>query len=76
MSEDERPTNANLRLGPVDTLRYGIIDILESRRGRWVAAIVFGATWGLLAVWFGGWGVVGGWIPAAALAVSIGYVCR
>ena len=57
-------------------LRYLMIDVLESSRGRWVAVIVFLAAWGSLAVWFLLWGVVLGWIPAAVLAVSIGYFCR
>ena len=58
MSEDER-------LGMLDKLRYMIIDVLESNRGRWVAAIIFLAAWGSLAVWFLLWGVLLGWIPAA-----------
>ena len=69
MSEDER-------LGKLDKLRYLVIDVFESDRGSWVAALVFGAIWGLLALLFLLWGVVLGWIPAAALAIPIGYVCR
>ena len=57
-------------------LRYLMIDVLESRRGRWVAAIVLLASWGSLAAWLLPWGVVLGWIPAAVLAIPIGYVCR
>ena len=57
-------------------LRYMMIDVLKSNRGRGVAAIVFLAAWGSLAVWFLPWGVVLGWIPAALLAIPIGYVCR
>ena len=53
-----------------------MIDVLESNRGRWVAAIVLLATWGSLALWFLLWGAVLGWIPAAVLAIYIGYVCR
>ena len=60
----------------LDALRYVMIDVLESNRGRWVAATVFLAIWGSLALLFLLWGVVLGWIPAAALAVPIGYVCR
>ena len=69
MSEDER-------LGRLDKPRYMMIDVLDSGRGRWVTAIVFLAVWGSLAVWLLPWGVVLGWIPAALLAISIGYVCR
>jgi len=47
-----------------------MIDVLHSGRGLWVAAIVFGASWGSLAAWFLGW------IPAATLAIPIGCVCR
>ena len=57
-------------------LRYLMIDVLESRRGRGVAAIVLLAAWGSLAVWFVPWGAVLGWIPAALLAIPIGYACR
>ena len=60
----------------LDALRYMVIDVLESNRGRWVAAIVFGAAWESLAMWFLPWSVVLGWIPAAVLAIPIGYVCR
>ena len=38
MSEDER-------LELLDKLRYKMIDVLDSGRGRWVAAIVFLAAW-------------------------------
>ena len=69
MSEDAR-------LGPLGELRYKMIDVLDSGRGRWVAAIVFLAAWSALAVWLLLWGVLLGWIPAALLAISIGYVCR
>ena len=69
MSEDEH-------LDMLDKLRYVIIDVLDSGRGRWVAAIVFGAAWVSLAVWLLPWGVLLGWIPAAVLAVASGYVCR
>ena len=64
------------RLGLLGKLRYRMIDVLESRRGRWVAVIVLLATWGSLAVWFVPWGVLLGWVPAAVLAIPIGYVCR
>ena len=57
-------------------LRYVMIDVLESRRGRWVAVIVLLATWGSLAAWFLPWGVLLGWVPAAVLAIPIGYACR
>ena len=57
-------------------LRYVMIDVLESNRGRWVAAIVFLTAWGSLAVWFLLWGAVLGWIPAAVPAIYLGYVCR
>ena len=53
-----------------------MIDVLHSGRGLWVAAIVFGAVRGSLAVWFLGWGLVLGWIPAATLVIPLGYVCR
>ena len=69
MSEDER-------LGLLGKLRSMMIDVLDSGRGRWVAAIVFLAAWSSLAVWFVPWGSVLGWVPAAILAISIGYVCR
>ncbi len=64
------------RLELLAALRYVMIDVLESNRGRWVAAIVFLATWGSLALLFMLWGAVLGWIPAAVLAIYIGYVCR
>lgn len=57
-------------------LRYMMIDVLESNLGRLVAAIIFLATWGSLATLFLLWGVVLGWIPAAFLAIYVGYVCR
>ena len=60
----------------VDALRYVILDLLDSNRGRWAAALVFGAGWGAMSIWFPGWGVVLGWIPAAVLAIYIGYACR
>jgi len=69
MIEDER-------LGLLGKLRYRMIDVLESRRGRWVAVIVLLATWGSLAVWFVPWGVLLGWVPAAVLALPVGYACR
>ena len=69
MIEDER-------LGLLGKLRYRMIDVLESRRGRWVAAIVLLAAWGSLAAWLLPWGAVLGWVPAAVLAIPIGYVCR
>lgn len=69
MSEDER-------LEPLDKLRYMMIDVLDSHRGRWVAATAFLAAWSSLAVWLLLWGVLLGWIPAAVLAFSIGYLCR
>ena len=70
------PMSKAARLELLDALRYVMIDVLESNRGRWVAAIVFGAAWGSLAAWFLPWGAVLGWIPSAVLAISIGYVCR
>ena len=70
------PMSEGERLELLDKLRYVIIDVLESNRGRWAAVIVFGAAWGLLALWFLLWGVLLGWIPAAVLAISSGYVCR
>lgn len=69
MSEDER-------LDLPGKLRYKMIDVLDSGRGRWVAAIVFLAAWSSLALLLLLWGVLLGWIPAALLAISIGYVCR
>ena len=69
MSEDERQEM-------LDDLRYKMMDVIESSRGRWVAAIIFLAIWGSLAVWFLPWGVVLGWIPAAVMAICIGYFCR
>ena len=69
MNEDER-------LGRLDKLRYLVIDVFESDRGSLVAAIVFLAAWGSLVVWLLLWGVVLGWIPAAVLAIYVGYVCR
>ena len=69
MSEDER-------FGMLDKLRFVVIDVFESDRGSLVAVIVFGAAWGSQAVWLLLWGVLLGWIPAAVLAVSIGYACR
>ena len=57
-------------------LRYVLIDVLDSRRGRSAAAIVFFAAWGLLAAWLLLWGALLGWIPAAVLAIYLGYVCR
>ena len=64
------------RLGLLDKIRYAVIDVLDSRRGRGVAALVFLAAWSSLAVWFLPWGVLLGWIPAAVLAIYVGYVCR
>ena len=63
----------------VDREPNGILKPLLRRRFPELksrAAIVFLAAWGLLAVWFLLWGVVLGWIPAAVLVLSIGYVCR
>ena len=64
------------RLELFAALRYMMIDVLESNRGRWLAAILFLTIWGSLAVWFLLWGVVLGWIPAAVLAFCSGYFCR
>ena len=69
MSEDER-------LGLLGKLRYRMIDVLESGRGRRVAALVFLAAWSTLAAWSLPWGAVLGWIPAAVLALPVGYACR
>ncbi|MCY4429711.1 MAG: hypothetical protein OXC11_04875 [Rhodospirillales bacterium] len=69
MSEDER-------LEMLDKLRYLIIDVLDSKRGRRVAVIVFLAAWGALAAWSLPWGVLLGWIPATVLAIPVGYACR
>jgi len=69
MSEDEH-------LELLEKLRYKMIDVLDSGRGCWVAAIVFLAAWSSLAVWLLLWGILLSWIPAAVLAFSIGYVCR
>ena len=70
------PMSQDARFEFLDALRYVMIDVLESNRGRWVAAIVFFAAWGSLVVWFLLWGAVLGWIPAAVLAIYLGYVCR
>ena len=70
------PMSQAARRERLAALRYLMIDVLESRRGRWVAAIVLLAAWGSLAVWFLPWGVLLGWIPAALLAIPIGYACR
>ena len=59
-----------------DKLRYAVIDVLESKRGSLAATLVFGAAWGALALWLPPWGVLLGWIPAALLAIPLGYVCR
>ena len=56
--------------------RYMVIDVIESDRGSWVAAIIFLAIWGSLAMWSLRWSVFLGWIPAAVLAIYIGYRCR
>ena len=64
------------RLELLAALRYVMIDVLESHRGRWVAAIVFLTAWGSLVLWFLLWGAVLGWMPAAVLAIYIGYFCR
>ena len=69
MNEDES-------LKRLDKLRYVVIDVLDSQRGRKVAAIVFLAAWSSLAAWHPLWGVLLGWIPAALLAIPIGYACR
>ena len=69
MSQDARPDL-------LAALRYVMIDVLESNRGLWTAAIVFLAAWGSLAVWFLPWDAVLGWIPAAVLAIYLGYICR
>ena len=60
----------------LDHLRYRIIDVLDSNRSRWVSALVFLAAWAALAVWQLLWGVLLGLVPAALLAIPIGYVCR
>ena len=60
--------------GPRGEGRYVMIDVLDS--GRWVAAIVFGASWGSLAAWSPPLGALLGWIPAALLAIYVGYACR
>lgn len=60
----------------LSALRYVTIDVIDSRRGRGVSAVVFSAAWISLGVWLSGWGVLLGWIPAAALAIYLGYVCR
>lgn len=70
------PMSEDARLGMLDKLRYLVIDVLDSKRGRRVATLVFLAAWGALAAWFLLWGVLLGWIPAAVMAISIGYVCR
>ena len=70
------PMSKAARLELLDALRYVMIDVLESSRGRWVAAVVFLAAWGSLAAWLLPWGAVFGWIPAAAPAIYLGYVCR
>ncbi len=70
------PMSQDARRELVDALRYVTVDLLDSGRGRWAAALVFFATWGSLAVWFPGWGVLLGWIPAALLAIHVGYFCR
>ncbi len=70
------PMSKAARLELLDALRYVMIDVLESSRGRWAAAIVFFAVWGSLALWLLPWGAVLGWIPAAGLAIYLGYVCR
>ena len=60
----------------ITDLRYMVIDVIESDRGSLVAAIIFPASWGSLAMWFLLWGVFLGWIPAAVIAIYIGYLCR
>ena len=70
------PMSKAARLELLDALRYVMLDVLESNRGRWVAAITFFATWGSLVLWFLLWGSVLGWIPVAGLAIYLGYVCR
>ena len=60
----------------ITDLRYLVIDVFESDRGSLVAAIIFLACWGSLALWLLLWGVLLGWIPAAALSIYIGYRCR
>ena len=68
--------NKDARRELLVALRYVMIDMFESNRSRWVAAIVFLAVWSSLAVWFLLWDVLLGWIPAAVLAIPIVYVCR
>ena len=60
----------------ITDLRYMVIDVFESGRGSLVAAIIFLASWGSLAMWFLLWGIFLGWIPAAVIAIYIGYRCR
>ncbi|MYA79764.1 MAG: hypothetical protein F4X39_04450 [Acidobacteriia bacterium] len=43
-----------------------VIDVLDSARGRWVAAIVFGAARGSLPLWFLLGGMVLGWMEAVS----------
>ncbi|MYA79766.1 MAG: hypothetical protein F4X39_04460 [Acidobacteriia bacterium] len=68
--EPGRPPRAARRAALRDDRRA------RQRPHRWVAALVFGASWGSLAVWLPGWGVVLGWIPAALVAIHVGYFCR
>ena len=60
----------------ITDLRYMVIDVFESDRGSLVAAIIFLASWGSLAMWFLLWGIFLGWIPAVVIAIYIGYRCR
>ncbi|MDE0432493.1 MAG: hypothetical protein OXH92_00665 [Bryobacterales bacterium] len=60
----------------ITDLRYMVIDVFESDRGSLVAAIILLASWGSLAMWFLLWGIFLGWIPAAVIAIYIGYRCR
>ena len=60
----------------LEAFRYKMIDVLESNRGSLVAAIIFLACWGALAMWLLLWGVFLGWIPTAVMAIYIGYRCR
>ena len=60
----------------ITDLRYMVIDVFESDRGSLVAAIIFLASWGSLTMWFLLWGIFLGWIPAAVIAIYIGYRCR
>ena len=68
----------------LEGLRLKLLDVLDSQRGNWVALIAFLVSWAGLITWISLWnivlglilGLLLGWIPAAIIAIYVGYVFR